>query len=133
MWVKAGMSQLSITANKATISSSRASASAAPAPTSVAAPVPPRGGSTSPSPFPFGMRNAAAHALSTGANFIEHEDLSGHHLLSIRSLITSSHDESYPETARSIADDINFFMDNFAADEGEDYSGVHDPGAFRSF
>ena len=32
-----------------------------------------------------------------------------------------------------IADDINFFMDNFTAEEAEDYSGVRDPGAFRSF
>ena len=71
------------------------------------------------------MRNAAAHTSSTSANFIEHEDLPGHHLLSIRSLIASSPDESYPETASSIADDINFFMNNFTAEEAED--------AFRSF
>ena len=73
------------------------------------------------------MRNAAAHALSTGANFIEHEGLSGHHLLLIRSLIVSSPDESYPETVTSIADDVNFFMNNFTADEAEDYSGICDP------
>ena len=42
----------------------------------------------------------------------------GHHLLSIRNLIASSPDESYPETASSIADDINFFMNNFTAEEG---------------
>jgi len=79
------------------------------------------------------MRNAAAHALSTGANFIEREGLSGHHLLSIRSLIASSPDESYPEMATSIADDVNFFMNNFTAEEAEDYSGVRDPDALRSF
>ena len=88
---------------------------------------------TSASPFPFGMRNAAAHASSTSANFIEHEDLPGHHLLSIRSLIASSHDESYPETASSIADDVNFFINNFTAEEAEDYSGVRDPDVLRSF
>ena len=46
-----------------------------------------QGGSTSASPFPFGMRNAAAHASSIGASFIEREDLPGHHLLSIHSLV----------------------------------------------
>ena len=127
------MSQLSINANGATASSSRASASSAPAPSSAAAPVLPRGGLTSPSPFPFGMRNAAACVSSISTNFIEHEDLPGHHLLSIRSLITSSHDESYPETAISIADDVNFFINNFTAEEAEDYSGVRDPNALRSF
>ena len=79
------------------------------------------------------MRNAAAHASSTGANFIEHEDLPGHHLLSIRSLIASSPDISYPETASSIADDVNFFINNFTAEEVEDYSGVRDLDTFRSF
>ena len=79
------------------------------------------------------MRNAAARASSTVADFIEHEDLPGHHLRSIRSLIASSPDESYPETASSIADDVNFFMNKFAADEAEDYSGVYDPDALRSF
>ena len=38
----------------------------------------------------------------------------------IRSLIASSPNDSYPETASSIAD-INFFMDNFTAEEVEDY------------
>ena len=50
-----------------------------------------------------------------------------------RNLIASSPDDSYPETVGSITDDINFFMDNFTAEEAEDYSGVRDPGAFRSF
>src|SRR6185437_8382774 len=42
-WVETGMSQLSIMANGATVSSSRASASSAPAPSPAAAPVSPRG------------------------------------------------------------------------------------------
>ena len=66
------------------------------------------------------MRNAAAHASSIIANFTKYEDLSGHHLPSIRSLIASSLDDSYPETASSIADDISFFMDNFTAEEAKD-------------
>ena len=47
--------------------------------------------------------------------------------------IASSPDESYPETASSIAGDVNFFMNNFTAEEAEDYSGVRDPNALRSF
>ena len=79
------------------------------------------------------MSKAATYASSSSTNFTEHEDLPGIHLLSIRNLITSSPDDSYPEMAGSIADDINFFMDNFTAEEAEDYSGVRDPDAFRSF
>ena len=79
------------------------------------------------------MRNAASYASLSCTNFAKYEDLPGHHLLSIRSLIASSPNDSYPETASSIADDINFFMDNFTAEEAEDYFGVRDPGAFRSF
>ena len=79
------------------------------------------------------MQNAAARASSTSANFTKYEDLPSHHLLSIRSLIASSPDESYPETASSIADDIDFFVNNFTAEEAEDYSGVRDPDALRSF
>jgi hypothetical protein len=69
------------------------------------------------------MRNAASFASSSSTNFAEYEDLPGHHLLSIRNLIASSPNDSYPETVSSIADDINFFMDNFTAEEAEDYSG----------
>ena len=79
------------------------------------------------------MRNAASYACSSSTNFAEYEDLPGHHLLSIRSLIASSPNYSYPKTASSITDDISFFMDNFMAEEAEDYSGVRDPDAFRSF
>src|SRR6185503_18435199 len=66
-------------------------------------------------------------------NFTEYEDPPGHHLLSIRNLIASSPDELYPERASSIADDVNFFMNNITAEEAEDYSGVCDPDALRSF
>ena len=79
------------------------------------------------------MRNTGSYASSSSTNFAEYEDLPGHHLLSIRNLIASSPNDSYPETASTIADDINFFMDNFMAKEAEDYSGVRDPDAFRSF
>ena len=79
------------------------------------------------------MRNAATYASSISTNFTEYEDLPGHHLLSIRNLIASSPNESYPETASSIADHINFFMNNFTAEEAEDYSGVRVPNALRLF
>ena len=79
------------------------------------------------------MRNAATYASSSSTNFTEYEDLLGHHLFAIRSLIASSPDDSYPETAGSIADVINFFMDNFTAEEAKDYSGVRDLDAFCSF
>ena len=88
---------------------------------------------TAPSPFPFGMCNAATYASSSSTNFAEYEDRLGHHLLSIRSLITTSPNDSYPEMESSIADDVKFFMDNFTAEEAEDYSGVRDPGAFCLF
>ena len=84
-------------------------------------------------PFPFGMRNAATYASSASTNFTENEDLPGHHLSLIHNLIASSPDDSYPEMAGSIADDISFFMDNFTAEESEDYSGVRDLDAFCSF
>ena len=79
------------------------------------------------------MRNAAAtYASSINTNMSAYEDLLGHHLISIRNLIAVSPDDSYPDTAGMIADDINFFMDNFTAPEW-DYSGVRDLDAFRSF
>ena len=53
-WVEAGMLQLSIAANGATTSSSRALASSAPAPSAAAAPVPPRGARPRGRPSPLG-------------------------------------------------------------------------------
>jgi len=79
------------------------------------------------------MRNAAALASSTSAKSTKREDLPGHHLLSIRNLVASSPDESCPEAASLIADDVNFFMNNFTAEEAEDYSGARDPDALRTF
>ena len=38
------------------------------------------------------MRNASSYASSSSTNFAEYEDLPGHHLLSIRSLIVLSRD-----------------------------------------
>jgi hypothetical protein len=79
------------------------------------------------------MRNVAAtYASSFNTNMSAYKDLPGHHLFSICNLIASSPDDSYPDTAGTIADDINFFMENFMASEW-DYSGVRNLNAFRSF
>ena len=121
-WVETGMSQPGATARDI---------AASPPPS--AAPVLPKEDATAPLPFPFGMRNVAAtYASSVSTNMSAYEDLPGHHLISIRNLIASSPDDSYPDTAGTISDDINFFMDNFTAPEW-DYSGVRDLDAFRSF
>ena len=53
-WVEVAMSQLSVAADGATASSSRASAPATPAPSSTAALVPPRGARLRRHPFPSG-------------------------------------------------------------------------------
>ena len=122
-WVEADVSQPGAAAGDVTTSS----------PPPSAAPEPPKEGATVPSPFPFWMRNAAVtYVSSVSTNMSAYEDLPGHHRISICNLIASSPDDSYPDTAGTIADDINFFMDNFTAPEW-DYSGVRDLDAFRSF
>src|SRR6185312_16103669 len=87
-WVEVAMSQLGVAADGVIHAGTIIDYS----------PVPPRGGATALSPFPFGMRNAATYASSSSTNFAEYEDLPGHHLLSIRNLIISSPDDSYPKT-----------------------------------
>jgi hypothetical protein len=57
-----------------------------------------------------------------------YEDLPGHHLISIRNLVASTPDDSYPESA----DDAYFFVENITAPEW-DYSGVRNLDAFLSF
>ena len=123
-WVEVGASQPAAAAEDV----------AAPPPPPSTALVPPKEGVTAPSPFPFRMRNAATiYASSVSTDMSTYEDLPGHHLFAIRNLIASSPDDSYPETAGSIADDINFFMYNYTAEEAVDYSGVRDPDTFWSF
>ena len=98
-----------------------------------AATVPPKEGAATLPPFPFGMRTATVtFTSSVSTNMSTYEDLPGHHLLSIHNLIASSPDDSYPDTVGSIADDINFFMDNFTATD-RDYFGVRDLNVVRSF
>jgi len=91
--------------------------------------VPPKEGATASSPFPFEMHSAAAtYASSINTNMSAYEDLPSHHLISIRNLIASTPDDSYPESA----DDTFFFVENVAAPEW-DYSGVRNLSAFLSF
>ena len=99
--VEAGMSQPGAAAEDVTTS-----------PPPIAAMAPPKEGTATPSPFPLGVcTTAATYASSVSTNMSAYEDLPGHHLLSIRNLIVSSPDDSYPDTA----DDVNFFMENFTA------------------
>ena len=120
MWVEADVSQPSVAASGVATSSPRAPALPVLTPPPNAPPEPPKEGAT------------ATYASSISTSMSTYEDLPGHHLLSIRNLIASSPDDSYPDTAGSIADDINFFMDNFTTTE-RDYSRVRDLNAFRSF
>jgi len=57
-----------------------------------------------------------------------YRDLPGHHLLSIRNLIASTPDSSYPDSA----DEGYVFVRDRVAPEW-DYSGVRDREAFLSF
>ena len=69
---------------------------------------------------PDGMRGATAiRSSSVSTDLAAYEDLPGHHLLSIRNLITTSPDELYPD---SDSEDLRW-----------DYSGLQDTEAFRQF
>ena len=77
-WVEDGASQPAAAAEDV---------AASPPPS--AASVLPNEGATVPSPFPFGMRNTAITcASSVSTDMSAYEDLPGHHLNSIRNLIT---------------------------------------------
>ena len=74
--VEAGLSQPGVVAEDVTASSP---------PT--AATMPPKEGAAEPPPFPFGVHTpAATHASSVNTSMSTHEDLPGHHLVSIRNL-----------------------------------------------
>jgi hypothetical protein len=70
----------------------------------------------------------ATYVSSSNTNMSAYEDLPGHHLISIRNLVATTPDDSYPESA----DDAYFFVENITAPEW-DYSGVHNLEAFLSF
>jgi len=116
--VEAGVSQPGAVAEDVT---------ASPPPS--AATVPPKEGTAALLPFPFGMRTAAAtYASSVNTNLSAYEDLPGHHLISIRNLIASPPNESYPDSA----DKGYVYVRGSEASE-LDYSGLHDCEAFLSF
>ena len=89
----------------------------------------PKESATAPSPFPFEMRNVTTtYASLISTNMSTYEDLPGHHLLSIRNLIASSPDNSYPDSA----EDGYVYVRGCEASEW-DYSGLCDRKAFLSF
>jgi hypothetical protein len=62
--------------------------------------VPANGDASRPLLHPFGMRTpAATYVSSVSTNMSAYEDLPGHHLISIRNLIASTPDGSYPGSA----------------------------------
>ena len=64
------------------------------------------------------MRSATTiRSSSVSTDLAAYNDLSGHHLISIWNLITTSPDELYP--------------DSDSEDHGWDYSGLRDAKAFR--
>ena len=87
-------------------------------------------GNTSRPPLhPYGMSTpAATYASSVSTNMSTYKDLPGHHLLSVRNLIASTPDSSYPNSA-----DEGYILVHDRVIPEWDYSGIRDPGAFLSF
>ena len=91
--------------------------------------MPIEGDASRPPHHPYGMRTSAStYASSVSTNMSAYEDLPGHHLLSIRNLIASTPDSSYPDST----DEGYVFVRDRIAPEW-DYSGVRDREAFLSF
>ena len=81
---------------------------------------------TPPAPFLAGLRNtASAYASSVSTNLSAYDELPGRRLASIRDLIASAPDDSYPESA----EESGFGQEN----PGWDYTGLADREAFVSF
>ena len=94
-----------------------------------AATVPPKEGAATLPPFPFGMRTATVtFTSSVSTNMSTYEDLPGHHLISIRNLIASPPDSSYPEST----DEGYVFMRGREAPEW-DYSKLRNREDFLTF
>ena len=72
--------------------------------------------------------SAVTYASSVSTNMSAYEDLPGHHLLSIRSLISSTPDSSYLDSA-----DEEPTPASAGVNPEWDYSGVRDLGALLSF
>jgi hypothetical protein len=78
--------------------------------------------------FHYGMRNAAAtYASSANTDMAAYEDLPGHHLLAVRSLITTTNDESYHGSASELPPATSHGYTEW------DFSGVPDPVMFQRF
>ena len=73
------------------------------------------------------MRSATTiRSSSVSTDLAAYNDLSGHHLISIWNLITTSPDELYPNS------DSEEYPHGHG-DQGWDYFGLRDPEAFRRF
>ena len=68
------------------------------------------------------------YASSVTTDMSTYEDLPGHHLLSIRNLIASTLDSSYPDSS-----DGESIPSQGRMNPGWDYSGIRDLEAFLSF
>ena len=75
------------------------------------------------------MRSSAmTYASSVSTDMSAYEDLPGHHLLSIRNLIASTPDSSYPDSSNEESIPVQGRMN-----PEWDYSGIRDLEAFLSF
>ena len=76
--------------------------------------------------YPYGMRaSAATYTSFVSTNMSAYEDLPGHQLLSVRNLIASTPDSSYPNST-----DEGFVPVHNHVTPEWDYSGICDLGAF---
>ena len=87
------------------------------------------GDASRPQIYPHRMRaSAMTYASSVSTDMSAYEDLPGHHLLSIRNLIASTSDSSYPDSA-----DEESISEQGHVNPEWDYSGICDLKAFLSF
>ena len=91
--------------------------------------MPTEGHAAGPPCYPYGMQaSAVVYASSVSTNMSTYEDFPVHHLLSIRNLIASTPDSSYPDSA----DEGSVPMHNRVTTEW-DYYRIRDLRAFLSF
>ena len=114
-WVEASVPQPGAVAEDATSSSPKAAVELT------------EGNTSRPPLHPYGMRTpTATYASSVSTNLSAYEALPWHHLLSIRDLIKSTPDSSYPDSA----DEGYVFARECVA---PDFSRVRDREAFLAF
>jgi hypothetical protein len=78
--------------------------------------------------FPYGMRNnAKAYASSASTDVAAYKHLPGHHLLAVRNLIATTHDELYHGSSSELPPATSHGYAEW------DFSGVLDPVMFQRF